>query len=372
MKRIFGPAPASAADDALPRARPDLIPPLLLPLMALLGWGLAGSFTEWVNLTIAGIGMGMILFMASSGMTLVLGLMKVMNFAHAIFFTLGAFVGGLVLSPNVFLLPYFGFWVDNVVVNVLSLLLSGLLGVVEYWYFSDSLWLNLCGLGAAMVLVLLVCIPVGLLFERWVIRPAGSVTLTQIMMTVAGMVVLSQLMIIIFGQGMRVHAMPAFKSALVFGDIAIEKLRLLMIALGLASWAGLSLLLRQTKLGLLVRATVENREHVEAMGYQTRRLMLGMFALGVGLAAIGGLVWGVYQQGMNMRFGNTLLPLIFLVLMTGGIGSLTGTLIAALLLALLNNYVGFAYPMFTAFSGIVLALAVITWRPQGLYPLQQQ
>lgn len=369
MKRFFGKAPASA-DDALPRARPDPIPLLLLPLMALFGFGLAGNFTEWVNLTIAGIGMGMILFMASSGLTLVFGLMKVMNFAHAIFFTLGAFVGGLVVFPNVFLLPYAGFWVDNVVVNVLSLLLSGLLGMVEYWYFADSLWLNLCGLAAAMVLVLLVCIPLGLLFERWVIRPAGKVTLTQIMMTVAGMVVISELMIALFGQGMRVHAMPGFKSSLVFGDIAIEKLRVLMIVLGLVCWAGLSLLLQRTRLGLLVRATVENREQVEALGYQTRRLMLGMFALGVGLGALSGLVWGVYQQAMNIRFGNTLLPMLFLVLMIGGTGSLTGTLIAALLLALLNNYVGFAWPMFTAFAGIALALAVITWRPQGLYPAQ--
>lgn len=359
------------ADDGIAPAPANAVPPLLIPLMALVGWGLVGDTPQWATLTIAGIGMGMILFMASSGLTLVFGLMQVMNFGHAVFFTLGAFIGGLLLWPNAFLLTYFGFWVDNIVVNILSLVSAGVLGMIAAAYAATDPWLNLAALLAASLLMLCVCLPIGLLFERFIIRPAGSSTLTQVMMTVAGMVVIYEMIIATLGRGTYIRPMPAFSGAIVFGDIAIEKLRLLMIALGLLTWGLLTWLLKGTRIGLLVRATVENREQVEALGYRTRRLMLGIFSLGVALGALGGLVWAIYQRSAGINLGNSLMPLMFMVLMIGGLGSMTGTLIAALLLGLLNNYVAFSFPVFTAFSGILLALAVISWRPQGLYPLSR-
>lgn len=342
---------------------------MLLPLLMLAGFGMVGSFSEWATLTIAGIGMGMILFMASAGLTLVFGLMKVMNFGHAIFFTLGAFIGSMVLWPNAFLITYYGYWVDNIVVNVLSLLVSGALGVIGLWYGADDLWLNLGGLFAATLLTVAVCVLIGLLFERFIIRPAGDSTLTQVMMTVAGMVVITELLITFFGSGTRIRPMPALAGSFIIGEVAIEKFRILMIVIGLLTWGTLTWLLKRTRFSILVRATVENREQVEALGYRTRRLMIGMFSLGVGLAAVGGLVWGIYQRTLGIQLGNNLLPLMFMVLMIGGMGSVTGALIAALMLGLLNNYMGFSYPLLTAFSSIILTLAVVSWRPQGLYPI---
>lgn len=364
-------AQPAQAEDAIASAPANVVPPLLVPLMALAGWGLVGETTQWATLTIAGIGMGMILFMAASGLTLVFGLMQVMNFGHAVFFTLGAFIGGLLLWPKAFLLTYPGFWVDNIVVNLLSLFSAGVLGMIAAAYAAPDPWLNLAALLAASLLMLCVCIPIGLLFERCIIRPAGRATLTQVMMTVAGMVVIHELIIATLGRGTYIRPMPAFSGAIVFGDLAIEKYRLLMIALGLLTWGLLTWLLKGTRVGLLVRATVENREQVEALGYRTRRLMLTIFSLGVALGALGGLVWAIYQRSAGINLGNSLMPLLFMVLMIGGLGSMTGTLIAALLLGLLNNYVAFSYPVFTAFSAILLALAVISWRPQGLYPLSR-
>jgi|GEM_PF-51298 len=337
MLKLSGENESGAAD--VERGQ-RLVPwlPLLLALAALL---LVRDLSVWASLTIAGLGMGMILFVASAGLTLVFGLMGVLNFGHGIFVTLGGYGGAFMIA---------------VVFRWLSLAVG-----------ENSLWMNVLVMLYAAVCVFLVSLPLGWLFEKLLIRPAGPDPIRQILLTAAGAVVFSEICIALLGPGWYFRPLSGLQGSWIVGEVAIEKMRLLMIVVGLLVWWLLSFLLNRTLLGILVRAMVENRELVEAGGYRTRGLANVVFVLGCGLAAVGGLVWGSYQQFVGVRLGNFLLPYLLMILMIGGLGSITGTLIAALLVGLVSNYVGYLYSPVGAFSCILLTLAVLAWRPQGLY-----
>jgi branched-chain amino acid transport system permease protein len=133
--------------------------------------------------------------------------------------------------------------------------------------------------------------------------------------------------------------------------------------------AALLWVLNRTKLGLLIRAGVENREMVEALGYRIRRLFVGVFVAGSALAGLGGVLWGLYQQTVTPHIGAQVNILIFIVIIIGGLGSTLGCLMGALLVGLLANYTGFLAPKLALVSNIALMVAVLLWRPRGLYPI---
>ena len=321
--------------------RGQALVPWLPALIALAGLMLMRNPSDWIGLTVAGLGMGMILFMASCGLNLVFGLMGVMNFGHGIFMTIGGFLGALMIAlANGWLSV--SFKPDNPIVTLLILLY-------------------------ATICVMLASLPFGWIFERLLIRPAGKDTTKQIMLTAAGAVVFSEICIALIGMGTYVSPLPGLRGSLIVGSIPFEKIRLVMIGIGLIVWLALVFVLDRTRLGLLLRATVENRELIEANGYRTRDLTNCVFVLGCGLAAIGGLIWGIYQQNISVTLGGHLLPYLLMILMIGGMRSITGTLIAALMVGLVNNYAAYVFSPMSAFSCLFLTLAVLVWRPQGLY-----
>jgi len=161
----------------------------------------------------------------------------------------------------------------------------------------------------------------------------------------------------------------ALRGALLFGDAAVEKYRLLAVAVGLIVFVALLLVLNRTKLGLLIRAGVQDKEMVESLGYRIRRLFVGVFVAGSALAGLGGVMWGLYQQGVVPQMGARVNVLIFIVIIIGGLGSTTGCFVGAMLVGLLANYTGFLAPKLALFSNILLMAAVLLWRPQGLYPV---
>jgi branched-chain amino acid transport system permease protein len=152
-----------------------------------------------------------------------------------------------------------------------------------------------------------------------------------------------------------------------FGDAAVEKFRLLAVVLGLALFIGMIVLLNRTKLGLLIRAGVQDREMVESLGYRIRRLFVGVFVSGSALAGLGGVMWGLYQQGVASQMGARMNVLIFIVIIIGGLGSTGGCFVGAMLVGLMANYAGFLAPKVALFSTILLMVAILLWRPQGLY-----
>jgi len=96
---------------------------------------------------------------------------------------------------------------------------------------------------------------------------------------------------------------------------------------------------------------------------------VGVFVVGSALAGLGGVMWGLFQQNLIPQMGSQVNVLIFIVIIIGGLGSTTGALIGALLVGLMNNYTGFLLPTATQFASIVLMVAVLLWRPQGVYPV---
>jgi branched-chain amino acid transport system permease protein len=127
------------------------------------------------------------------------------------------------------------------------------------------------------------------------------------------------------------------------------------------------LVLNRTKIGLLIRAGVENREMVEALGYRIRRLFVAVFAAGSALAGLGGVMWGLYKEMLSASMGSDIIVTVFIVIIIGGLGSVGGCFIGALLMALVANYAGFLAPKLALVSNIVLMIAVLMWRPAGLF-----
>jgi len=318
----------------------DLKPLLLVPVIALLALPLVGSFDTWLTLSVAGLAMGMIIFIMASGLTLVFGLMDVLNFGHGVFIALGAFVATSVLS-----------------------------GMAD-WTQSQELWRNLVAVGAAMMVAMIAAAVIGLAFERFIVRPVYGQHLKQILITMGGMIIGEEIIKVIWGPLQIALPLPeAMRGSLLWGDASLEKYRLMAVVVGLIVFALQAWTLSQTKVGLLIRAGVQDREMVEALGYKIRRLFVGVFVVGSGLAGLGGVMWGLYQQNVVPQIGAQVNVLIFIVIIMGGLGSTGGALIGALMVGLMANYTGFLLPKLALFSNIALMAAILLWRPQGVYPV---
>ena len=318
----------------------DWQPLVLVPALALLTLPLIGSGSTWLTLTVAGLAMGMIIFIIASGLTLVFGLMDVLNFGHGVFIALGAFV-----ATSVF-------------------------GVMGDWTGSQQLWRNLVAVFSAMLVAMMVASVIGLAFERFIVRPVYGKHLKQILITMGGMIIGEELIKVIWGTQQIPLALPeALRGSLLIGDAAIEKFRLLAVLVGLVVFGVLAWILTRTKVGLLIRAGVENREMVESLGYRIKRLFIGVFVVGSALAGLGGVMWGMYQQNVTPQIGAQVNVLIFIVIIIGGLGSTGGALIGALLVGLMTNYTGFLAPKVALFSNIAVMVAVLLWRPQGVFPV---
>ena len=318
----------------------DWKPLALVPALALVVWPFIGSGSTWVTLTVAGLAMGMIIFVIASGLTLVFGLMDVLNFGHGVFIALGAFVATSVLAT------------------------------MGDWTGSDQLWRNMVAVLPAMLVAMLVAGVVGLAFERFIVRPVYGFHLKQILITMGGMIIGEELIKVIWGPLQIPMPLPqAMRGSLIMGDAAIEKYRVIAVIVGMFVFGVLAWTLSRTKIGLLIRAGVQDREMVESLGYRIRRLFVGVFVVGSALAGLGGVMWGLYQQNVTPQMGAQVNVLIFIVIIIGGLGSTGGALIGALLVGLMANYTGFLLPKVALFSNIALMVAILLWRPQGVYPV---
>jgi branched-chain amino acid transport system permease protein len=265
--------------------------------------------------------------------------MDVLNFGHSAFVTFGAFIATSVLLR--------------------------LSGMVESGNALPGLLALLLALGAASLFGLVA----GYLVERVIVRPVYGDHLRQILITTGALIVSQELVLAIWG-GIPVNVpRPAFLSgSLVVGDISVEVYRVFACVVGFVVYAALYLGLNRTRIGLLVRAGVENREMVEALGFRIERLFIGVFIVGSALAALGGAMWAGYQTLISPGLGSEGLVLVFIVVIIGGLGSIEGSLLGALMVGLANNYVAFLAPKLALASTMILMLLVLLWRPFGLKP----
>ncbi|PWR04152.1 branched-chain amino acid ABC transporter permease [Meridianimarinicoccus roseus] len=312
-----------------------LADPGLWPLRA--PAALEAVLASWVTLTLAGLAMGMMVFLMASGLTLIFGLMDVINFGHGAFVSLGAFVGVSVLAA-----------------------LAG-------WMAAPSLPLNLAAVGAAVLAAMAVTGAAGYAFERVIVRPVYGAHLKQILVTVGGLIIAEQLIYVIWGPAEIYISRPEMlKGAMVFGGVALETYRLLAVAVGLAVFAVMGAVLRLTRIGLIVRAGVQDGEMVEALGYRLRRVFIGVFVTGSALAGLGGVLWALYQEVVTAHMGADLMVLVFVVVIIGGLGSVTGCFLGALMIGLVQNYTAFVEPKLALVSTIAVLVLVLMWRPTGM------
>ncbi|WP_238371495.1 branched-chain amino acid ABC transporter permease [Heliomarina baculiformis] len=312
----------------------------LLPVaLAAVAFILIGAPSSWATLTVAGLAMGMMVFLMASGLSLVFGLMDVLNFGHSAFVSFGAFIAATVLAG------------------------------LSTWLAADSVALNSAALVMAFLAAILFGLVAGWFFETVIIRPVYKDHLRQILITMGAMIVAEQTILAFWGGTPFTVLRPHFlEGSWIIGDVSIEIYRGFAFLLGLAVFVGLYLVMNRTRIGLLVRAGVENREMVEALGFRVDRLFIAVFMLGSGLAALGGAMWAGYETLITPALGSELMIIVFIVVIIGGLGSIEGTLLGAILVGLMSNYLGFLAPKMALASNMILMVAILLWRPNGLKP----
>jgi branched-chain amino acid transport system permease protein len=316
-------------------AAPLLVIALLLSPLALI------EPRTYLTLTVAGLAMGMLIFLVAAGLSLIFGLMDVLNFAHGAVFSWGAYAG---FTAAVLLNQRWG------------------------WAASPSVLLNALLVLVAIAAAVVVTVVLGILLERVVVRPVYGQHLFQILITLGATIVLEELIRIAWGPNDQVMPVPAtLMGSWDVADVIVLRFPVAAIALGVIVYAGAMLVLKRTRVGLIVRAGVENGEMVQVMGHNIHRYFTGVFAAGSALAGVGGLMWAMFSQSVRPSMGGEQLIFAFIVVIIGGLGSVTGSLVGAILVGLSYNYVAFLVPK--AAIGVTMALMVVILliRPTGLY-----
>jgi branched-chain amino acid transport system permease protein len=287
--------------------------------------------STFVLLTITGLGLGALYFLIASGLSLIYGLMGVLNFAHGAFLTVGAYA----------------MWFTESKLTGISVLPRFLLGA-------------LAGVIAGAVFAALV--------ELVLIRPLYRRHIEQVLVTVGLGLATTALVVAIWGNDSRTVAAPAWlgKTTTVFGA-HIPNDRWLLIVAAVVVLLALNAFLRRTRYGLIIRAGVENRAMVTALGIDVRRAFTLVFAIGGIAAALAGVLGNVYFTTVDPARGTSLLIFAFIVVVIGGLGSLRGTAGAAVVVGLVQQYANYYASSGLGDLSVVLLLGlVLLARPGGL------
>ncbi|WP_405391153.1 branched-chain amino acid ABC transporter permease [Streptomyces sp. NBC_01102] len=286
-----------------------------------------------VLLTMTGLGLGALYFLVASGLSLIFGLMDVLNFAHGALLSIGAYGTWWAASGN---LPGAG---------------PGGWGFVLAVLFGTAV-----GTLAAVVL------------ELGVVRPLYTRPREQILATVGVALAVPALLSGIWGSDARTFPGPEALSgtfALLGADVPVN--RLVLISAAAVVLVVLHLFLGRTRHGLVVRAGVEDRAMVTALGIDVRKAFTLVFAIGGSVAALGGALGGLYFGSVDPRQGTSLLIFAFVVVVTGGMGSVTGAAVAAVVIGLVQQFANY----YTAaglgdLAVVVMLAALLLVRPRGL------
>jgi branched-chain amino acid transport system permease protein len=317
-----------------------LAPVGIVTALALLPLALIDPRT-YVTLTVAGLAMGMLIFLVASGLTLIFGLMDVLNFAHGALFSWGAYAGFSAVA-----------------------LVNARLG----WADAASVGANVAVLIVAIVAAAAVAAVIGIVLERVIVRPVYGQHMFQILITLGATIVLEEAIRIVWGPNDQVMPVPAtFQGSWDVADVIILRFPVVAIVVGLVVYGAAVVLLHRTRIGLIVRAGVENGEVIQVLGHNIYRYFTGVFAAGSALAALGGLMWGMFGQSVRPTMGAEQLIFAFIVVIIGGLGSITGSLVGALLVGLSYNYVAFLVPKAAIGVNMALMVTILLIRPTGLF-----
>ncbi|MBU2630364.1 MAG: branched-chain amino acid ABC transporter permease, partial [Proteobacteria bacterium] len=173
---------------------------------------------------------------------------------------------------------------------------------------------------------------------------------------------------IIWGVNDEVVPVPAgFQDSFIVCGVFVEYFRVIAIILGVGVFAVLQFALKKTKIGIIVRAGVENREIVKTTGYNISRIFTLIFAAGAGLAAIGGTMMAIFNQAVDPGMGDQFLIFALIVVIIGGMGSITGSFVGAIIVGLSFNYVAFLVPKMALGVNFMIMAVILLIRPKGLF-----
>jgi branched-chain amino acid transport system permease protein len=278
----------------------------------------------WLLQTFNGLSYGALLFLLGSGLSLIFGVMRIVNLAHGAYFLLGGYVALSVIWGT-------GSW---------------------------ALAVPTAALAVAVV---------GLLMERMFLRQLGFDPLRQVLLTVGFAFLFQQGALDIWGgDNMDITPPAVLTRSIVVGGLYLPAYRLFMIGLAAVIGVALWLALEKTRMGAAVRATVDDAQMASGVGIDTSRISMFVFALGAALAALGGVIGGGFL-GVYPGLDFQILPIAFAVVIIGGMGSLTGAAVGALVVGLADNFGKALFPevsYFTLYAPMALLLAV---KPTGLF-----
>ena len=278
----------------------------------------------WLIQAFNGISYGALLFLVGSGLSLIFGVMRIVNLSHGSYFLLGGYVA---------------------------------LSVI----WTTGSWLLAIPVAAVAVSIL------GLLMERIFLRPLGFDPLRQVLLTVGFAFLFQQAALDIWtGNPFDIDPPEALTQSIVVGGLHLPLYRVFMIGVALVIGLLLWLVIEKTRLGATIRATVDDAQMARGVGIDTSFISMLIFALGAFLAALGGVIGGAFL-GVYPGLDFEMLPIAFAVVIIGGMGSLGGAAIGALLVGLADNFGKALFPeisYFTLYAPMALILAV---RPTGLF-----
>ncbi|MBT2694365.1 branched-chain amino acid ABC transporter permease [Bacillus sp. ISL-55] len=278
-----------------------------------------------INLSLNGLATGMLIFLLAAGLTLIFGLMDVLNFAHGGLFAWGAYSGIWIYTST-----------GSFFIGIIGAILTGMI--------------------------------LGIVTERWIIKPVYGNHVQQILITLGLMLVLSEMLKVVWGPNQISAVTPDYLSgSWEFGGIIIIKYRVFIIAVGFAVFLAVQYLLKNTKVGLVVRAGVMNKEMVQSLGVNIQRVFMFVFMIGAGMAALGGMLLGPYSGVIYADMGMEFAILAFIVVVIGGMGSFTGSVMAAILVGLSGSFMAYYVPDLALAANMLLMAVVLIFRPQGLF-----
>jgi branched-chain amino acid transport system permease protein len=278
----------------------------------------------WLIQTFNGVSYGALLFLVGSGLSLIFGVMRIVNLSHGAYFLWGGYIA---------------------------------LSVI----WATGSWALSLPLAAAAVAV------IGLLMERIFLRPLGFDPLRQVLLTVGFAYLFQQAALDIWGgNNFEIDPPDALTHSVTLGGVYFPLYRVFMIATALLIGVAIWLAMEKTRIGATVRATVDDAQMARGVGIDTNRISMLIFALGAFLAALGGVIGGAFL-GIYPGLDFEMLPLAFAVVIIGGMGSLGGAAIGGMLVGLADNFGKALFPelaYFTLYAPMVLILAI---KPTGLF-----
>ncbi len=278
----------------------------------------------WLIQAFNGVSYGALLFLVGSGLSLIFGVMRIVNLAHGSYFMLGGYVALTVI-------------------------------------WTTGSWLLAIPVAACAIAL------VGLVMERLFLRQLGFDPLRQVLLTVGFAFLFQQAALDIWtGNNFDINPPAWLSQSIKVGALFLPLYRIFMIAIALAIGLTLWLVMEKTRIGAQVRATVDDAQMARGVGIDTSRISMMIFALGAFLAALGGVIGGAFL-GVYPGLDFEMLPIAFAVVIIGGMGSLGGAAIGALIVGLADNFGKALFPeisYFTLYAPMALILAI---RPTGLF-----